>query len=112
MGYYSDMEFDIRVKDIAETEVKTLLEKTLTNWIARKLKVTTSDDVVSVIGYFDAKWYSFTEDFQAFHTAVVGAGGAFRDGYVIRYGEADGDEERFIFKGTSLEHELSENDTW
>lgn len=115
MSYYSTVEFDVTVTDITETEVRALLEQTLTEWAASRIEVTAGSDIVSVVGYFDeivTQWYGFAEDVPAFHTAVVGAGGAFRDGYVIRYGEADGDEERFIFKGTSLEHQLSENDTW
>lgn len=115
MSYYSTVEFDITVKGITETEVKELLAQTLDERTANRLNVTTRSDFVSVVGYFDeidTQWDGFAEEIQAFHKAIVGAGGAFRDGYVIRYGEADGDEERFIFKGTSLEHELSEDDTW
>lgn len=117
MSYYSTVEFDITVKGITETEVKELLAQTLDERTANRLKVTTPtrSDFVSVVGYFDeidTQWDGFAEEIQAFHKAVVGAGGAFRGGYVIRYG-GGGDEERFIFTGTDLAHEFSEdNDTW
>ena len=115
MSYYSTVEFDVTVTGITETEVRALLEQTLTEWAASRTEVTAGSDIVSVVGYFDeivTQWYGFAEDVPAFHTAVVGAGGAFRDGYVIRYG-GGGDEERFIFTGTDLAHEFSEdNDTW
>ena len=117
MSYYSTVEFDITVKGITETEVKELPAQTLDERTANRLKVTTPtrSDFVSVVGYFDeidTQWDGFAEEIQAFHKAVVGAGGAFRGGYVIRYG-GGGDEERFIFTGTDLAHEFSEdNDTW
>lgn len=115
MGYYSTVEFDITVKGITETEAKELLAQTLDERTANRLNVTTRSDFVSVVGYFDeidTQWDGFAEEIQAFRKAVVGAGGAFRDGYVVRYG-GGGDEERFIFTGTDLAHEfIEDNDTW
>ena len=112
MGYYSDFDIDITIKDVSEATVKDIVERTFGEWIAGQLRLQSADHRVFVSGsIYDTKWYRFTEDVNAFRNAITEAGGKFAWGELARQGEEASDGERFGVEDGRLVRQVTQV-TW